>query len=147
MGATPQVSEPTSAQVAWRTMRGRCPNCGEGRLFRRFLKIADHCEVCGEEFHHHRADDFPAYLVIIIVGHAIVPLVLAVETHYAPSYWIHVALWLPATVVPCITLLPPVKGLVVGLQWYIGMHGFQQSKERRQRTAGMQALAQSSPIA
>ena len=60
----------------WRGMlrgfRLRCPNCGEGRLFRSFLKVADHCSECGEEFHPHRADDFPAYLVIIVVGHAIV---------------------------------------------------------------------------
>ena len=62
-----------------RGLRGRCPKCGEGRLFRAFLKVADNCPACGEEFHHHRADDFPAYLVIVIVGHIVVAMVLAVE--------------------------------------------------------------------
>ena len=64
-----------------RGLRGKCPACGEGRLFRAYLKVADNCPACGEELHHHRADDFPAYLVIIITGHILVPIVLAVETN------------------------------------------------------------------
>ena len=53
-------------------------------MFGAFLKVKDHCEVCGEELHHHRADDFPAYVVILIVGHLLVPAVLSVETNFAP---------------------------------------------------------------
>ncbi len=68
------------SRAMWRGFLGKCPNCGKGHLFGHFLKVADHCEVCGEEFFHHRADDFPAYLVIVIVGHLVVPMVLAVET-------------------------------------------------------------------
>ncbi len=60
-------------QAVWRGFRGRCPACGEGRVFRAFLKVNDACPRCGEELHHHRADDFPAYLVIAIVGHILVP--------------------------------------------------------------------------
>mgnify|MGYP003348924849 CR=1 FL=1 len=67
----------------------RCPNCDQGRLFGKFLKVTDHCAECGEVYHHHRADDFPAYIVIFIVGHIVVPLVLFTETHYAPPYWVH----------------------------------------------------------
>jgi uncharacterized protein (DUF983 family) len=114
---------------------GRCPHCGKGRLFRRFLKVTDNCPACGEEFHHHRADDFPAYIVIVIVGHVVVPLVLAVETHIAPSYWVHIALW-PAVVAGLsLTLLQPVKGAIVALQWALGMHGFEQSKQNRDAVA------------
>lgn len=145
MDEAPQAKEPTLAQVAWRTVRGRCPCCGKGRLFRRFLKVADHCDVCGEAFHHHRADDFPAYVVIVIVAHAIVPVVLAVETRYAPAYWIHLVLWLPAILGASLALLSPVKGLIVGLQWHLGMHGFQESKKRRRNGADARALAQSTP--
>ena len=68
----------------WRGFRGRCPNCGEGKLFRAFLKTNDHCSVCGQDFTTHRADDLPAYLVIVIVGHIVVPLALSVETNFAP---------------------------------------------------------------
>jgi uncharacterized protein (DUF983 family) len=117
--------------VLWRGLRGRCPNCGKGRIFRAFLKVADRCEVCGEELHHHRADDFPAYLVIVLVGHIVVPLVLHVETVYAPPYWVHAALWLPLTIGLSLALLQPVKGAVVALQWHAGMHGFQEAKKLR----------------
>lgn len=104
--------------------RGRCPNCGQGRLFCAFLKCADQCEHCGEAFHHQRADDAPAYFVILIVGHIVVPLVLLVETNFAPAYWIHLALWLPLTLGLAIALLPPVKGAIIAWQWAHRMHGF-----------------------
>lgn len=118
-------------QAMKRGFRCRCPACGEGKLFRAFLKVNDNCPACGEELHHHRADDFPAYLVIVIVGHIVVPLVLAVETDFAPSYWIHLALWLPLTLGLSLGLLQPVKGTVVAIQWFLGMHGFEQARQVR----------------
>ncbi len=124
----------TMSQAIWRGFRCRCPACGEGRLFRAFLKVDDTCPACGEEFHHHRADDFPAYLVIVIVGHIVVPLVLSVETNYAPPYWVHWLLWLPLTLGLTLGLLQPVKGAVVALQWYLGMHGFEPAKAARALT-------------
>jgi len=118
-------------QAMLRGLRGRCPHCGKGRLFRAFLKVSDHCADCGEELHHHRADDFPAYLVIVIVGHIVVPLLLAVETNYTPPYWVSMTLWPSLTAVLSLALLQPVKGAVVGLQWAMGMHGFETSKRNR----------------
>jgi len=103
---------------------GRCPNCGQGRLFRAFLKVADCCPACGEELYHHRADDAPAYFNIVIVGHIVVPLALAVEIAFAPSYWIHLALWLPLTLGLSFGLMQPIKGPIVGWQWANRMHGF-----------------------
>jgi uncharacterized protein (DUF983 family) len=122
---------PTLAQAMLNGFIGRCPRCGEGRLFGRFVKVRASCPVCGEEFHHHRADDLPAYLVIFIVGHVFVPVILAVETMYTPAYWIHAVLWLPLLVGAAIGLLQPVKGAVVGLQWSAGMHGFEAAKRAR----------------
>jgi uncharacterized protein (DUF983 family) len=118
-------------QAMWRGFRGRCPACGEGRLFRAWLKVGDKCRACDEEMHHHRADDFPAYLVIVMVGHIVVPLVLSVETTFAPAYWIHAAMWLPLTLGLSLGLLQPVKGAVVALQWYLGMHGFEPAQRVR----------------
>jgi uncharacterized protein (DUF983 family)/phenylpyruvate tautomerase PptA (4-oxalocrotonate tautomerase family) len=60
----------------WRGLRGRCPRCGRGRLFCAFLKVDNHCSVCRLDFTGHRADDLPAYLVIVIVGHVLVPVIL-----------------------------------------------------------------------
>lgn len=112
----------------WRSMlRGfglRCPNCGKGRLFRSFLKVADACPACGEHLHHQRADDAPAYFTIVIVGHIIVGGVLALEKASAPPTWVHAIVWLPLTLVCSLWLLPRVKGALVGLQWALRMHGF-----------------------
>lgn len=102
----------------------RCPNCGEGRMFSSYLKVAPHCDRCGEALYHHRADDAPPYLTIMVVGHIIVPLLMWVELHYEPALWVHFILWLPLTLVLCLGLLPPIKGLVVALQWALRMHGF-----------------------
>jgi uncharacterized protein (DUF983 family) len=107
-----------------RGLRGRCPRCGQGKLFRAFLKVADHCSVCGLDFTPHRADDLPAYLVIVIVGHIVVPTALFIETDYSPPVWLQLAIYLPLTLVLSLALLQPVKGAVVGVQWALRMHGF-----------------------
>jgi uncharacterized protein (DUF983 family) len=103
---------------------GRCPACGQGRLFDRFLKVADHCTTCGTEFHHHRADDLPPYLVIFLVGHVIGYGILTAETRFETPMWVHLAIWPALTLVLAVALLQPVKGAVVGLQFALGMHGF-----------------------
>ena len=102
----------------------KCPACGKGAMFRRYLKVADHCPQCGEALHHQRADDAPPYFTIVIVGHVVVGLVLAVEMAYRPPLWVHAALWLPLTVILTLLVLPLVKGALVALQWALLMHGF-----------------------
>jgi uncharacterized protein (DUF983 family) len=107
-----------------RGFRGRCPRCGQGKLFRAFLKTADNCATCGLDFTPHRADDLPAYLVIVIVGHITVPSILWIETNYTTPGWLTFAAYLPFTLFASLGLLQPVKGAVVGLQWALRMHGF-----------------------
>jgi uncharacterized protein (DUF983 family) len=126
-----RVQQISTAQAVWRGFTMRCPSCGTGRLFGRFLKVVDRCPVCGEEFSHHRADDFPAYVVILVVGHTMIPSALAVETVYAPPMWLDFLIWLPLMIGSALALLQPVKGAIVGLQWQLGMHGFAESKSRR----------------
>ena len=110
-----------------RGLRGRCPRCGEGKLFRAFLKVDGHCPACGLDFSPHRADDLPAYLVIVIVGHIVVPIVLMIETNYSPSVALQLAIYLPLTLALSLLLLQPVKGAVVGIQWALRMHGFDEN--------------------
>jgi uncharacterized protein (DUF983 family) len=121
-------SAPAAKRDLWtalkRGLRGRCPRCGEGKLFRAFLKVDDHCSVCGQDFTAHRADDLPAYLVIVIVGHIVVPAALWVETNYSPPVALQLAIYLPFTLIASLLLLQPVKGAVVGIQWALRMHGF-----------------------
>lgn len=116
------------ARPVWNAMlngfRGRCPQCGAGRLFRSFSKTVPVCEHCGLEIHHHRADDFPAYIVVLIVGHITIGGMLAVETTTNLPMWVHLTIWAPLTVLLAIGLLQPVKGAIVGLQWALYMHGF-----------------------
>ena len=107
-----------------RGFRGRCPRCGEGKLFRAFLKVDNNCSVCGLDFTPHRADDLPAYLVIVIVGHIVVPTALIIETDYSPPVWLQLSIYLPLTLILSLALLQPVKGAVVGMQWALKMHGF-----------------------
>ena len=103
---------------------GRCPACGQGRLFARYLKVTDHCGHCGEALHHHRADDAPPYFTIFISGHLLVPMVLALETAYHPALWLYAAVMIPVTITLCLALLSRIKGAIVGLQWANFMHGF-----------------------
>lgn len=103
---------------------GACPACGKGAIFRAYLKVNDKCPTCQTELHHHRADDAPPYVVMLIVGHLIVGLVLVLEQTLAPPLWLHVAIFIPASVLLALALLPPVKGALVALQWALRMHGF-----------------------
>jgi uncharacterized protein (DUF983 family) len=122
---------PADKRDVWTAMkrgwRGLCPRCGQGKLFRAFLKVDNHCPVCGLDYTHHRADDLPAYLVIIIVGHIMVPLALLIETNYAPAVALQLAIYLPLTLIASLVLLQPVKGTVVGVQWALRMHGFDEA--------------------
>ena len=102
----------------------RCPNCGQGRLFSGYTKVAQRCERCGEDFTHQRADDAPPYFVMMIVGHIIVGAALVLEQAMRPPLWLHFAIWLPAAIAMSLALLPPIKGAIIGLQWANRMHGF-----------------------
>ena len=102
----------------------RCPACGEGALYGKYLKVSDTCAHCGTALHHHRADDAPPYFTMLIVGHIVIGLVLHVEMTYHPDYWVHLVLWGPATLLLSLWLLPRIKGALIGIQWAGRMHGF-----------------------
>ncbi len=108
----------------WRGFRRLCPNCGKGALFRSYLSVADTCPQCGEDLHHHRADDGPAYLTILVVGHLMAPLLLIVFETFRPEPWVTIAIFGTGTVALSLFLLPRLKGLVVAIQWSRRMHGF-----------------------
>ena len=111
-------------RAMWRGLRHTCPNCGKGRMFRAFLKVADTCGHCGEELHHHRADDAPPYFTMFITGHIVIPAMLVVEKLWQPPLALHFGLWTVVTLALAFALMPAVKGAIVGLQWALRMHGF-----------------------
>lgn len=107
-----------------RGWRRRCPCCGAGPLLRGYLKVRDTCPVCGLELFHQRADDGPAYLTILIVGHLMAPLILWSFVEYRPDPLVLASIFSVGTVALSLFLLPRLKGVMVGIQWARRMHGF-----------------------
>jgi uncharacterized protein (DUF983 family) len=129
-GSQPQQQRDLRQSIL-RGLSCRCPACNTGGLFRSFARVRDHCDHCQEALHHHRADDLPAYLVILIVGHVVVGAFMGIEAAVTLDMWTHLAIWVPVTILASLAMLPPVKGAVVGLQWALRMHGFGDDPEPR----------------
>ncbi len=120
----PALPERPVRQSMLRGAMRRCPACGQGHLFRGYLTVRDRCDVCGEDLHHQRADDGPAYLTILLVSHLGAPLLLAVFMIWRPS---PISLLLGfglGAIILSLALLPVIKGAFVGFQWARRMHGF-----------------------
>ena len=98
-------------------IKGRCPRCGEGKLFAGYLKVKDRCGVCGLDYSFADAGDGPAIFVMLIVGFVVVGLALWMEVNYAPPIWLHMVLWIPLTLVLCLTALKLIKGVLITLQY------------------------------
>ncbi len=107
-----------------RGFRRRCPNCGAGQIFKGFLKVRDMCPVCQEEFLHHRADDGPAYLTILIVGHILAPVLGITYATLRPEPLVLASVFSVGTVALSLYLLPRLKGAMIAFQWAKYMHGF-----------------------
>lgn len=107
-----------------RGWRRRCPNCGAGPMMRGYLKVRDACPTCGEALHHQRADDGPAYLTILIVGHVLAPVLLYSFVRWRPDPMVLAIAFTVGTVALSLFLLPRLKGALVALQWAKRMHGF-----------------------
>ena len=107
-----------------RGWRRKCPNCGSGPLLSGYLKVRDICPTCEQELHHHRADDGPAYLTILIVGHLMAPVIHVMYTQLRPNPLIMASVLSVGCVALSLYLLPRLKGAIVGYQWAKRMHGF-----------------------
>ncbi|HEX2257365.1 MAG TPA: DUF983 domain-containing protein [Afifellaceae bacterium] len=100
-------------------LRGRCPRCGDGRLFTGFLRIRESCPACGLDFAFADSADGPAVFVILIVGFLVAGAALVTEIAWQPAMWLHAVLWGPLVVGLSLALLRPLKGLAVALQYVI----------------------------
>lgn len=127
--------EETGERPLWPALRRglmcRCPKCGAGPVLQGYLKVRDHCPVCGEAFHHQRADDGPAYLTILIVGHLVAPMIYWVYVTWRPEPQVMATIFIFITTVMALFLLPRMKGGLVALQWAKRMHGFAATPQRR----------------
>ena len=125
----PQKQHSDAPRNAWQAivkgLRGSCPACGNGRIFRAYLKVNDVCPNCGEEFFHQRADDAPPYLTILVVGHVVGSLMLLIETYWSDApIWLHAMIWPTLALILSLWLLPIFKGGLIAHQWAMRMHGF-----------------------
>lgn len=107
----------------------KCPNCGEGALFQSYLKTVDRCAICDERMDCHRADDGPAYLTIIVVGHLLAIGLHFVWQSFRPPAWMMATGFTIGCVLLSLYLLPRFKGAIVGFQWAKRMHGFDENKD------------------
>ena len=117
-----KVQRPVLRSI-FRGILKRCPNCGNGRIFKTYLKPAGSCQECGEKLGHIRTDDFAPWLVILIVGHIVVSLTLYTELTFSPPLGVHMALSMPTIIILTLGLLPPAKGACLGFMWSLGLHG------------------------
>ena len=116
MMSTEKFQPPVSPYSAG--LRGRCPRCGEGKLFNGYLDLAPRCERCKLDYSLADAGDGPAVFVILIAGFVVVGAALVVEATWRPPYWLHALLWLPLLLIMTLGLLRPLKGLLVTLQYH-----------------------------
>lgn len=120
----PNLAERETKPAMLRGWRRKCPNCGTGPLLKGYLTVRDTCEVCSEELCHHRADDGPAYVTILICGHLLAPLMLIIFETFRPNALVLTVGFMIAFVALALYMLPRIKGVFVGLQWAKRMHGF-----------------------
>lgn len=104
--------EPFSAGI-----RGRCPRCGEGRLFDGYIAVKPSCAVCGLDYSFADSADGPAVFVMLIIGFIVVGLALWMEVNYGPPLWLHLVLWIPLTLILCLPTLRWLKGIMIALQY------------------------------
>jgi len=111
------TDQPLSVPIM-RGLRGRCPRCGEGKLFKGFLGLRSGCDRCGLDYGFADAGDGPAVFVILIGGFIVVFAAMAVEVVYSPPYWVHAVLWIPLILLVTLAPLRPLKGLLIALQFH-----------------------------
>ena len=114
----------TAKRAVWdgilRGLKRTCPNCGEGKLFSGYLKVAPACTNCGHETGRYRADDGPAYVTMVLVGHVLIAPMLALEVVWQASPYVVVPSALLAVGAATLAALPFVKGGFIGLLWSSG---------------------------
>ena len=117
----------------WRAMgrglKARCPECGEGKLFHKYLKASPACSSCGTPLNEHQADDAPSYFAMLFLSIIIAPIMVTIQLVYEWPMWLNFAFWTPLSLILVILILQPIKGAIIALQWAHYMHGFKYRRE------------------
>ena len=119
---------PWSRRSYWKSLarglRGRCPHCGRGRMFYRYLKVEPVCQGCGHDLDRYPSDDGPAYFTVLIVGHLVVVpfLILGAGLIWKAPLWILVPSALAAFATVTLIALPIIKGGVIGVLYALDIN-------------------------
>jgi uncharacterized protein (DUF983 family) len=102
----------------------RCPRCGEGRLYRGVLTVAERCEACGFDLSAQDSGDGPAVFVILVLGAVVVALALVTESALAPPLWVHAVLWPPVILGGAFIMLRVLNSMLIYMQYRHRVAGF-----------------------
>ncbi|WP_375249767.1 DUF983 domain-containing protein [Sphingomonas sp.] len=99
-------------------LRGRCPRCGQGHIFKGFLTMRECCEVCGLDYSYADPADGPAVFVQLFACLPGVIFALMLEIRANPPWWVHLLVSLPILVISTVLPLRPLKGWLIASQFY-----------------------------
>jgi uncharacterized protein (DUF983 family) len=105
------------SSTVWAGVLGHCPRCGRGKMFSKLLTVAPSCNACGLSYGFADSGDGPAVFVMLFAGFLVVGLALVIEVLYEPPYWVYFVIFLPLTIIVCLGLLRPLKGILLALQY------------------------------
>lgn len=117
--------------ILLRGLRLRCPGCGDGKLFKGYLKPVESCDACDLKLNEWAGADGPSFFVMSLVITIIPTLAILFEINHAPAPWVHVALWVPLTFLLTVGLLPFFKGLFVALEYKNNTDFFEKKTDRK----------------
>src|ERR1700733_9048367 len=118
-----EAERPSMLMAMFRGAMERCPRCGHGRLLHHYLKMVDHCPVCGESYGHYRTDDAAPWLTILLVGHITIPIILVCEMNFSLPLWLAFTIYLPLIAGLTLFLLPRCKGVMAAVLWAMKAEG------------------------
>jgi uncharacterized protein (DUF983 family) len=108
---------PDQPVTLWRGVRGLCPNCGKGKLFKSYLAQVERCPICGADFSGIHADDGPGWFVMVLTGAIVVPITIALALHDVIPEWAALALLVILGLGMTLLLLPRAKGVFIAILW------------------------------
>lgn len=118
----PRAPVPVTGQEKFRWIihcgwRGLCPRCGQGRMFKSWLKIVDTCDCCGLDYRFAAPDDGPAFFSLCIIALPLIAVVVWIQVAFDPPIWVHLLTSAPVMIAGTLAPLRPIKGWLVASQF------------------------------
>ena len=105
-------------QTILRGVKSRCPTCGEGKLFQRYLVFRDECDACGQDFRSADTADGPAFFAGFLIMIIFAPFYFILPM-LEMALWLKIVAWvvlLSSMIGAALALLPPFKAVLFNLQ-------------------------------